>query len=62
VWTSSRRIDGLQATFDHDGIIANTGLVMSAALMAPRACNVGHRLGQHLSPPQLTRPGPTGQT
>ncbi len=32
--TSSRRIDRLQATFDHDGIVANAGLVVPATLMA----------------------------
>ena len=30
---SSRRIDRLQATFDHGGIVANAGLVVSATLM-----------------------------
>ncbi len=30
---SSRRIDRLQATFDHDGIVANAGLVVPATLM-----------------------------
>lgn len=31
--TSSRRIDRLQATFDHDGIVANAGLIVPATLM-----------------------------
>ncbi len=31
---SSRRIDRLQATFDHDGIVVNAGLVVPATLMA----------------------------
>ena len=30
---SSRRIDRLQATFDHDGIVANAGLLVPATLM-----------------------------
>jgi len=33
VSASSRRIDRLQATFDHDGIVANAGLVVPATLM-----------------------------
>ncbi len=32
--SSSRRIDRLQATFDHDGIVANAGLIVPATLMA----------------------------
>lgn len=32
--SSSRRIDRLQATFDHDGVVANAGLVVPATLMA----------------------------
>ena len=32
--TSSRKIDRLQATFDHDGIVANAGLIVVATLMA----------------------------
>lgn len=31
---SSRGIDRLQATFDHDGLVANAGLVVPATLMA----------------------------
>ena len=31
---SSRRIDRLQATFDHDGLVANAGLIVPATLMA----------------------------
>lgn len=31
---SSRRIDRLEATFDHDGLVANAGLVVPATLMA----------------------------
>lgn len=31
--SSSRRIDRLQATFDHDGIVANAGLIVPATLM-----------------------------
>jgi hypothetical protein len=34
VSSSSRRIDRLQATFDHDGLVANAGLVVPATLMA----------------------------
>ncbi len=34
---SSRRIDRLQTTFDHDGIVANAGLVVPATLM----CRLG---------------------
>ena len=30
----SRRIDRLQATFDHDGLVANAGLIVPATLMA----------------------------
>ncbi len=30
---SSRELDRLQATFDHDGIVANAGLVVPATLM-----------------------------
>ena len=30
---SSRKLDGLQATFDHDGVVANAGLVVPATLM-----------------------------
>ena len=32
--SSSRRIDRLQATFDHDGVVANAGLILPATLMA----------------------------
>lgn len=32
--TSSRELDRLQATFDHDGIVANAGLLVPATLMA----------------------------
>ena len=32
--SSSRRIDRLQATFDHEGLIANAGLLVPATLMA----------------------------
>ncbi len=32
--TASRRIDRLEATFDHDGIVANAGLILPATLMA----------------------------
>ena len=32
--SSSRGIDRLEATFDHDGVIANAGLVAPATLMA----------------------------
>ena len=31
--SSSRKLDRLQATFDHDGIVANAGLVVPATLM-----------------------------
>ena len=31
---SSRRIDRLQATFDHDGIVANAGLLVPATLIS----------------------------
>ncbi len=31
--TSSRNLDGLQATFDHDGLVANAGLILPATLM-----------------------------
>ena len=31
---SSRKIDRLQATFDHEGIVANAGLIVAATLMA----------------------------
>ncbi len=31
--SSSRRIDRLQSTFDHDGIVANAGLLVPAMLM-----------------------------
>jgi len=34
VLSSSRRIDRLQATFDHEGIVANAGLLVPATLMA----------------------------
>jgi len=34
VSVSSRRIDRLQASFDHDGIVANAGLIVPATLMA----------------------------
>jgi Transposase DDE domain group 1 len=34
VSSSSRRIDRLQATFDHDGLVANAGLIVPATLMA----------------------------
>jgi hypothetical protein len=34
VSTSSRKIDRLQATFDHEGIVANAGLIVPATLMA----------------------------
>jgi hypothetical protein len=34
VSTSSRKIDRLQATFDHEGIVANAGLIVAATLMA----------------------------
>jgi hypothetical protein len=34
VSTSSRKIDRLQAIFDHDGIVANAGLIVPATLMA----------------------------
>jgi hypothetical protein len=34
VSTSSRKIDRLAATFDHDGIVANAGLILAATLMA----------------------------
>ena len=30
---SSRNLDRLQATFDHDGIVANAGLLVPATLM-----------------------------
>ena len=30
---SSRKLDRLQATFDHDGIVANAGLIVPATLM-----------------------------
>jgi len=33
VSSSSRRIDRLQATFDHDGLVANAGLIIPATLM-----------------------------
>jgi hypothetical protein len=33
VSASSRKLDRLQATFDHDGIVANAGLVVPATLM-----------------------------
>jgi len=33
VTTSSRGIDRLQATFDHEGIVANAGLIVPATLM-----------------------------
>lgn len=32
--TSSRTIDRLETTFDHDGLVANAGLVVTATLMA----------------------------
>ncbi len=32
--SSSRGIDRLEATFDHDGIVTNAGLVVLATLMA----------------------------
>ena len=32
--TSSRKIDRLQATFDHESIVANAGLILVATLMA----------------------------
>lgn len=32
--SSSRKFDGLQATFDHDGLVANAGLIVPATLMA----------------------------
>lgn len=32
--TSSRTINGLEATFDHDGLVSNAGLVLAATLMA----------------------------
>lgn len=32
--TSSRKIDRLQATFDHESIVANAGLILAATLMA----------------------------
>ncbi len=31
---SSRKLDGMQATFDHDGLVANAGLIVPATLMA----------------------------
>lgn len=31
--TSSRKLDRLEATFDHDGIVANAGLIVPATLM-----------------------------
>ncbi len=33
VSASPRRIDRLQATFDHEGIVANAGLIVPATLM-----------------------------
>ena len=30
---SSRKLDRLHATFDHDGIVANAGLIVAAMLM-----------------------------
>jgi hypothetical protein len=33
VSSSSRKLDRLQATFDHDGIVANAGLIVPATLM-----------------------------
>ncbi len=32
--TSSRTIDRLETTFDHDGLVANAGLIVTATLMA----------------------------
>jgi len=34
VSVSSRKLDRLQATFDHDGIVANAGLIVPATLIA----------------------------
>jgi hypothetical protein len=34
VSSSSRKIDGLRATFDHEGLVANAGLILPATLMA----------------------------
>lgn len=31
--TSSRRIDRLEATFDHEGLVSNAGLIIPATLM-----------------------------
>lgn len=31
--TSSRKLDRLEATFDHDGLVANAGLIIPATLM-----------------------------
>ena len=31
---SSRNLDRLEATFDHDGLVANAGLVVASTLMA----------------------------
>ena len=32
--TSSRNLDRFETTFDHDGIVANAGLIVAATLMA----------------------------
>ena len=32
--SSSRRIDRLETTFDHEGLVANAGLILAATLMA----------------------------
>ena len=52
---SSRNIDRLQAIFDHDGIVANAGLVLPATLMARLGLQalIDPIAGCHLDPPLL---------
>jgi hypothetical protein len=47
VSSSSRAIDRLEATFDHDGLVANAGLIVAATLMSRLGLEklIGERVG-----------------
>jgi len=47
VSASSRELDRLEATFDHDGIVANAGLLVPATLMVRLGLETPIDVGAH---------------